>query len=78
MQEHSFNLLVNGVPYLVKAKPFEFNTETRFTINYNSSDDHIFAWDSQVGSLIAIDDDAINIPDDLEIAISEKLLSGKF
>lgn len=78
MQESSFELLVDKVPYSVKVVPFEFNAETRFKVKYNGGDEHIFAWDSSIGRLAAIDDDAANIPDVLEVAIAHRLQSGKF
>jgi hypothetical protein len=78
MQEQSFQLLLNGVPYFVKAVPFEYNTETRFKVSYNNGDEHIFTWDSSLGRLSAIDDDASIIPDDLESAIAGKLQAGKY
>ena len=78
MQGQSFQLLLNGVPYFVKAEPFTYNTETRFKVSYNNGDEHIFTWDSSLGRLAAIDDDAGTIPDDLESAISDKLQAGKY
>ncbi len=78
MQQSSFEILVNKVPYRVKVVPFEFNTETRFKIDYNGGNEHIFTWDSSVGRLAAIDDDAASIPDDLETAIAQRLQAGKF
>jgi len=78
MQEHSFELLLNGVPYFVKAEPFAFNGETRFKVSFNNSDDHIFTWDSRLGRLAPIDDDAGTIPDELETAIAGKLQAGKY
>jgi len=78
MQEHSFELLLNGVPYFVKAEPFSFNEETRFKVSFNNSDDHIFTWDSRLGRLAPINDDAGTIPDDLEMAIAGKLQAGKY
>jgi hypothetical protein len=74
MQDQTFELLLAGVPYFVKAEPFSFNNEPRFKVSYNGGDEHIFAWDSSISRLSAIDDDAISIPDDLEAAISSKLL----
>jgi len=74
MQDQTFELLLSGVPYFVKAAPFEFNGETRFTVSFNGGNEHIFTWDSDLGRLSAIDDDAIEIPDDLEAAISSRLL----
>lgn len=78
MQEHSFELLLAGVPYFVKASPFEFNTETRFKVSYNGGNEHVFTWDSSLGRLAAIDDDAGDIPDDLETEIANKLQAGKY
>ena len=78
MEEHNFDLVVGGVPYTVNAEPFEFNTETRFKVRYNGGDEHIFTWDSSIGRLTAIDDDAGIIPDDVERAIAERLQAGRF
>ncbi|QEC55106.1 hypothetical protein [Flavisolibacter ginsenosidimutans] len=75
MQGQTFQLLLNGVPYFVKAEPFSYNDETRFKVSYNNGDEHIFAWNTKLGQLSAIDDDAISIPDELEAAISSKLLN---
>jgi hypothetical protein len=73
--EKSFNIVVDSVPYLVKAVPFSFNGETRYRVSFNRSSEHVFTWDSSLGQLRAIDDDSSTIPDSLEIAISQKLLS---
>lgn len=78
MQGRRFDLLVDKVPYQVKVEPFEFNTETRFKVQYNGGEEHIFTWDSSLGRLAAIDDDSASIPDDLESAIALRLQSGKF
>lgn len=77
MHEQSFELLLSGIPYFVKAQPFVFNGETRFRVSVNSGDENIFTWDSSLGRMAAIDDDAGTIPDDLETAISAKLQAGK-
>ena len=71
-----FELLIDGVPYSVEATPFEFNTETRYRVNYNGTE-HIFTWDSSLGRLTAIDEDAPDIPDNLEEAIAERLESSR-
>lgn len=75
MQDQNFQLLLNGVPFLVKATPFDFNTETRYTVSYNGSDEFVFAYDTTVGRYTALGDESATIPDDLEEAIAEKLLS---
>jgi hypothetical protein len=78
MQESNFEILVDKIPYRVKVEPFEFNTETRFKVQYNGGEEHIFTWDSSLGRLAPIDDDAGLIPDDLENAIAQRLQSGRY
>lgn len=73
--ERRFNLLVDSVPYMIKATPFRFNGEIRYRVSLNGGADHVFTWDSSVGQLRAIDDDASTLPDNLEEAISDKLQS---
>jgi hypothetical protein len=70
-----FNLVVDNVPYLVNAKAYQFNDETRYRVSINGNDAHIFTWDSDLKRLKAIDDEASILPDDLEEAISAKLQS---
>ncbi|MFL5742232.1 MAG: hypothetical protein ACJ75B_18555 [Flavisolibacter sp.] len=76
MAEQRFELLLDGVPYSVTATPFEFNTETRYKVNYNGNE-HIFTFDSSLGRLAPIDDDAAEIPDNLEEAIASRLQSSQ-
>lgn len=71
----NFNLLLDNVPYLVHAAPFNFNGEQLYRVSINGNDDHIFTWDSELKRLTAIDDDASTLPDDLEVAISKRLQS---
>jgi len=73
--EKRFNILVDSVPYMVKATPFTFNEEIRYKVSFNGSPEHVFTWDSSLGQLRAIDDDSSTLPDNLEEAISEKLQS---
>ena len=73
MQDETFQLLLNAVPYVVKASPYEFNTETRFSVSYNDSEDFIFAYDAAAGRYVAIGDESSTIPDDVEVAIADKL-----
>lgn len=76
MQESKFELLVDGVPYIIKASPFEFNAKTRYKVIYNGGEENIFAWDTDMKQMRAIDKDASTIPDNLEMAIGEKLQAG--
>jgi len=73
--EKNFNVLVDSVPYLVRAIPFSFNGEIRYRVSFNGSPEHVFTWDSSVSQLRAIDAESATIPDNLEIAISKKLQS---
>ena len=70
-----FHLLVDSVPYIVKAIPFPFNDETRFYITVNDGPEHVFTWDREVGQLRALDNAAGSLPASLEQAISERLQS---
>jgi hypothetical protein len=74
MQTETFQLVVDGAPYDVQATPFTFNTETRFNVSYNGSDNYVFAWDSNISLFTAIGTEALAIPDNLEEAISQQLL----
>jgi hypothetical protein len=73
--ERRFNLLLDSVPYMVNAKPFRFNGEVRYRVSVNGGSEHVFTWDSSLGQLRAIDDEASVLPDNVEEAISEKLQS---
>ena len=66
---------MDNVPYMVKATPFEFNGEIRYRVSVNEGSEHVFTWDSTLGQLRAIDDDASTLPVNAEEAISEKLQS---
>lgn len=75
MQDQSFQLLLNKVPYIIKASPYEFNTETRFSVSFNGSEDFIFTYNAAVGRYVAIGDETAILPNDLEVAIAERLYS---
>lgn len=76
MAEERFKFRLDGVPYLVTATPFEFNTETRYRVQYNGNE-HIFTWDSRIGRLAPIDDDASDIPEVVEEEIARRLQSSR-
>lgn len=69
----TYELLVDEVPYLVKAESFTFNGEQRYYVNINGNADHVFTWDSEIGRLTAIDDEASILPEALEQEISNRL-----
>jgi hypothetical protein len=74
-QTQTIELLVDGIPYEVKATPYEFNTETRFRVSFNGSPIYIFVWDSELKRLTAIGEGADTIPANLEESISGHLLA---
>ena len=76
MQSQTFELMVDGMPVMVKATPYEFNTETRFLVSYNGSEEYVFIWDSTLGRLAVIGDEGVDIPVTIEEAIAEKLQSA--
>lgn len=75
MDTHHYEIVVDGVPYIVNATPFEFNSETRYKVSFNGSEEYIFTWDSSLGRLAPIGDETVEIPDNLEVAISGRLQS---
>lgn len=73
MEEKKFQFTVQGIPYEVKITPFDFNDEKRFHVSYNGGPSDVFAWDSDLKQLRAIDDDASTLPDGLGLEISRKI-----
>lgn len=70
----SFSINIDNIGYDVMVTPMMINGEKRFVININNSADHIYAWDEQMQSLRALDEEASVLPVRLEKAISEKLM----
>lgn len=64
---------VDMTPYIINVTPYKFNNEIRYYVSYNGSDDILFAWDNTVGHFASIGDEASTMPDNLELAIAEKL-----
>jgi hypothetical protein len=73
VNERQVNMLVDAVPYLVNISPFTFNDEQRFYVSINGGPEHVFTWDSEIGALRAIDDDASILPDAVEAEVSRQL-----
>lgn len=73
MDTVKFEVLIDGVPYFVQAKPFEFNSETRFNVSYNGGEEVLFVWDSSLKRLSAIGDESVDVPDALELEIANRL-----
>jgi hypothetical protein len=64
---------VDMTPYILEITPFNFNEEVRYHVSYNGSPDILFAWDNRVGHYAAFGDESATMPDNLELAIAEKL-----
>ena len=75
MNTQNFELLVDGVPYLVKAKPFEFNQEKRYTVSFNGSEDYVFVFDTSVGRYMVLGDESADVPSRVEEEIAARLFS---
>ncbi len=73
MNNHTFQLLIDGVPYQVNAEPFTFNEGIRYKVQYNESPEFIFAWDDSAKQYLSIDTDASKIPSNVEFAIALQL-----
>lgn len=71
----TFNILIENAPYEVKIQPFDFNEEKRFYISVNASPYYVFTWDFEISGWRAIDEEAANLPEVVEEAISQKLMS---
>lgn len=72
MSAFDVTTVVDGVPFRIKAEPFDFNAEKRFKVGYDGNE-YIFAYDSEMGRYAAIGDESVNIPDNLESVIAQKL-----
>ncbi len=68
--------VIDGVPYSVKARPYDFNNEKRFQVSYDGKE-YIFAYDSSMGRYAALGDEAVDIPDNLEAVLAERLENYK-
>ncbi|SHN30544.1 hypothetical protein [Chitinophaga sp. CF418] len=73
MKKLSFNLLVDGVPYMVKAEPFAFNSEQRYNVSFNGSETYIFAWDEDTLRYAPLGDIVTDLPMALEQEIASRL-----
>jgi hypothetical protein len=73
MKKLSFNLLVDGVPYMVKAEPFSFNDEQRYNVSFNGSETYIFVWDEDTLRYAPIGDATTDLPMALEQEIASRL-----
>lgn len=72
--ETNFNVLVDGIAYMVTASPIVHNNEKRFSIVVNNGPRDVFAWDNEMKMYKGLDDQSAILPDGLMIEINKKLL----
>src|SRR5687768_4813681 len=58
-----FELLVDGVPYEVRATPFQFNDDTRYRVSFNGGQIFVFVYDPELKRFAAIGEGTESIPD---------------
>lgn len=68
-----WEMAVDKVPYIINATPFEFNTEIRYVVQVNGTEEFLFLWDTTVGRFAAVGENSSTLPDNLETAIAQKL-----
>ena len=73
ISERRLEIQVERVPYILYVTPFMFNNEIRYHVSYNGGPDILFAWDNRVGHFAAFGDEAATMPDNLELAVAERL-----
>ncbi|MEO8819709.1 MAG: hypothetical protein ABI267_05685 [Ginsengibacter sp.] len=78
MEEKKYEFAVQGIPYEVKIKPFDFNSQKRFHVSYNGGSVDTFVWDSEMERFRSLDDDASTLPDGLELEISNKIMEMSY
>jgi hypothetical protein len=69
----NFTFTIDGAPYIVKAEASYFNSELQYTVNINDADEVLFIFNSDLGRYAPVGENAVDVPDDLEIAIGTKL-----
>lgn len=72
-QERRLEIQVDMTPYILNITPFFFNNEVRYHVSYNGGPDILFAWDKSVGHFAAFGDESSTLPDNLELAIAQRL-----
>ena len=76
-KEQIFDIVLDGVSYLVKVTPFEFNQDMRYYVSVDDGPTNLFLWDVEMKQIRSLDDTASVLPDGLEKEISDRLMSGE-
>lgn len=73
-QAHELNITVDGVPYFVEAKPFEFNDQIRYNITINGGPETVFVWNDDLQLFKPLGDDSSTLPDGLILSITRRIM----
>lgn len=68
-----YEIAVDGVPYIINVLAFEFNTEKRYIVNVNGTEEYLFLWDNTLGRFAAVGDNTSTLPSNLESEIAARL-----
>lgn len=71
----SFQINLNGVPYLVETREYDYNGQKRYLVSYNGGEENVFVFDPKVNQYVSIGKNTSTIPDTLEKAISDRLIT---
>lgn len=64
---------IDGLPYEIKAVPCLYNNEIQYLVSLNGGEDVIFVFDSDLGRYSAQGNNAIDIPDYVDIEMGNHL-----
>lgn len=70
----SFNTVVDGIPYLVETREYDYNGEKRFLVSYNGGGENVFVFNPEINQYVSKGENTSTIPDSLEKAISDQLI----
>lgn len=73
MDRIDLEMAVDGVPYFVKATPFQLNGNKQYQVAINEAKEVTFVFDPELGRYAPVGDSALSVPDNLEIEIGTKL-----
>ena len=76
-KEKTFNIVLDGVSYLVKVTPFEFNQDMRYYVSVDDGPTNLFLWNVEMKQIRSLDDTASALPDGLEKEISNRLMQAE-
>ncbi len=70
----SFELVVDGVPYMIETREYDYNGQKRYLVSYNGGEETVFVFNPEINQYVSIGKDTSTIPDNVEKAISDRLI----